>query len=135
MNSQMSSLDAPVRCAGGESLNAFLRNWASDGEGRTTLAAAVAALADAGVALSRIIAGGPLSGPMDAEIGETNADGDRQRKLDLVADQLIMDALRKSIGEDARLGKKPPKIEKEPQTRKIGLVKPQSKTPAKRKSA
>jgi DNA end-binding protein Ku len=46
----------------------------------------------------------------------------------------LMDALRKSIGEDARLGKKPPKSEKEPQ-RKLGLVKPQSKAPAKRKSA
>jgi DNA end-binding protein Ku len=46
----------------------------------------------------------------------------------------LMDALRKSIGEDARAaGKKPPKSEKEP--RKLGLVKPQTKTPAKRKSA
>jgi fructose-1,6-bisphosphatase I len=33
---------------------------------------------------------------MAAEIGETNADGDRQRKLDVIADQLIMDALRKT---------------------------------------
>ncbi|HWE84141.1 MAG TPA: Ku protein [Terracidiphilus sp.] len=47
----------------------------------------------------------------------------------------LMDALRKSIGDDARSGKKPPKSEKEPQTRKLGLVKPQSKVPAKRKSA
>jgi DNA end-binding protein Ku len=47
----------------------------------------------------------------------------------------LMDALRKSIGDDARSGKKPPKSENEPQTRKLGLVKPQSKVPAKRKSA
>jgi DNA end-binding protein Ku len=47
----------------------------------------------------------------------------------------LMDALRKSLGEDARAGKKPPKSEKEPQTRKLGLVKAQSKAPAKRKSA
>ena len=49
----------------------------------------------------------------------------------------LMDALRKSIGADAdtRSAKKPPKSEKEPQTRKLGLVKGQSKTPAKRKSA
>ena len=92
----MTSLDAAVRCAGGESLDAYLRNWVSDAKGRTKLAAAVAALAEAGVALSGIIAGGPLSGPMDAEIGEANADGDRQRKLDVIADQVVMDALRET---------------------------------------
>jgi DNA end-binding protein Ku len=47
----------------------------------------------------------------------------------------LMDALRKSIGEDTRATKKPPKSEKEPQTRKLALVKAQSKAPAKRKSA
>lgn len=47
----------------------------------------------------------------------------------------LMDALRKSIGDEAQPGKKPPKSEKEPQTRKLGLVKPQSKAPAKRKTA
>ena len=92
----MTSQDAPAKCAGGESLDAFLRNWDSAAAGRTALAGAVAALAEAGIALSRIIASGPLSGPMAAEIGETNADGDRQRKLDVIADQLIMDALRKT---------------------------------------
>jgi DNA end-binding protein Ku len=47
----------------------------------------------------------------------------------------LMDALRKSLGEDVRLGKKPPKSEKEPPGRKLGLVKGQSKAPTKRKSA
>jgi DNA end-binding protein Ku len=47
----------------------------------------------------------------------------------------LMDALRKSIGEDARAGKKPPTSEKEPPARKLGLVKGQGKAPAKRKSA
>jgi DNA end-binding protein Ku len=43
----------------------------------------------------------------------------------------LMDALRKSIGPDTRMGKKPPKNEKEPPAKKIALVKPQSR----RKSA
>jgi DNA end-binding protein Ku len=43
----------------------------------------------------------------------------------------LMDALRKSIGPDKRVGKKPPKSEKEPPAKKIALVKSQ----AKRKSA
>jgi len=47
----------------------------------------------------------------------------------------LMDALRKSIGQDAGLGKKPPKSEKETPGKKIGLVKTQPKTAAKRKSA
>lgn len=48
----------------------------------------------------------------------------------------LMDALRKSIGEEAKpAGKKPPKSEKEPQKGKIALVKAQTKTAAKRKSA
>jgi len=47
----------------------------------------------------------------------------------------LMDALRKSIGQDPVLGKKPPKSEKEPSGKKIGLVKTSPKTAAKRKSA
>jgi DNA end-binding protein Ku len=47
----------------------------------------------------------------------------------------LMDALRKSIGQDPVLGKKPPKSENEAPGKKIGLVKTQPKTAAKRKSA
>ncbi len=47
----------------------------------------------------------------------------------------LMDALRKSIGGEERTGKKPPKSEKEPQTKKLELVKTQSKATAKRKTA
>jgi DNA end-binding protein Ku len=47
----------------------------------------------------------------------------------------LMDALRKSIGPESRVDKKPPKSEKEPAAKKIGLVKPATKTAAKRKSA
>lgn len=49
----------------------------------------------------------------------------------------LMDALRKSLGESERAGKKPPKSEKEPAAagRKLGLVKGQAKAQAKRKSA
>ncbi len=47
----------------------------------------------------------------------------------------LMDALRKSVGAEGRLGKKPPKSEKEPQTRKFGLVKGQNRAASKRKTA
>jgi DNA end-binding protein Ku len=47
----------------------------------------------------------------------------------------LMDALRKSIGEEARPGKKPPKSEKEPPARKLGPVKVQGRAAGKRKTA
>jgi DNA end-binding protein Ku len=47
----------------------------------------------------------------------------------------LMDALRKSIGEDAKSSKKPPRSEKEPPGKKIALVKSQARGSAKRKSA
>lgn len=87
---------APALHAGGESLDAYLGHWVAAGEGRTSVAQAVAALAQAGIALSNIIAGGPLNGALGAEVGQQNADGDNQRQLDVIADGLIIDALRKS---------------------------------------
>jgi DNA end-binding protein Ku len=47
----------------------------------------------------------------------------------------LMDALRKSVGEEVKLGKKPPKSEKEPPARKLGLVKGQARATGKRKTA
>jgi fructose-1,6-bisphosphatase I len=91
----MTTLNAPAR-AGGESLDAYLAGWAAAAEGRDSLARTVAALAQAGIALSTVIAGGPLSGALGAEVGAQNADGDKQRQLDVIADGLIIDALRKT---------------------------------------
>jgi DNA end-binding protein Ku len=47
----------------------------------------------------------------------------------------LMDALRKSVGEEVKLGKKPPKSEKEPPAKKIRLVKGQNRSTTKRKTA
>jgi DNA end-binding protein Ku len=55
-------------------------------------------------------------------------EGPRKQPVNVVN---LMDALRKSIGPETRLGKKPPKSEKEPPAKKIALVKPN----ARRKSA
>ncbi|WP_298424296.1 class 1 fructose-bisphosphatase [Rhodoblastus sp.] len=92
----MTSKDSPAANAGGESLDDFLKAWAAAGEGRDSLARTVAGLAQAGIALSEIIAGGPLSGALGSEVGGQNADGDKQRQLDVIADGLIIDALRKT---------------------------------------
>jgi DNA end-binding protein Ku len=47
----------------------------------------------------------------------------------------LMDALRESLGRDARSAKKPPKSEKAPPSKGIRLTKTQAKTASKRKSA
>jgi fructose-1,6-bisphosphatase I len=87
---------APAPHAGGESLDAYLTSWATAAEGRDNLARTIAGLAQAGIALSEIIAGGPLSGALGSEVGAQNADGDKQRQLDVIADGLVIDALRKT---------------------------------------
>jgi fructose-1,6-bisphosphatase I len=87
---------APASHAGGESLDAFLTSWSAAAEGRTAAAQTLAALAQAGVALSEIIAGGSLNGGLGGEVGAQNADGDKQRQLDVIADGVIIDALRKT---------------------------------------
>jgi fructose-1,6-bisphosphatase I len=92
----MTSSQSPAAAAGSESLDVFLTAWAAAGEGREGLARTVAGLAGAGVALSDIIAAGPLSGALGSEIGARTADGDAQRQLDVIADRLIVDALRKT---------------------------------------
>ncbi len=92
----MTNSQTPAASAGSESLDAYLKTWAAAGEGRQGLAKTIAGLAGAGVALSQIIAGGPLSGALGSEIGGRSAGGHQQRQLDAIADRLIVDALRKT---------------------------------------
>ena len=82
--------------AGGESLDDFLSAWATASAGRDNLAKTVAALARAGIAMSELIARVPLAGSLAAAVGQQNADGDMQRQLDLIADKMVVDALRKT---------------------------------------
>lgn len=63
------------------------------------VARAVTHMAKAAVALSTLIATPPLSGRLGAQAGSANSDGDGQRTLDLVAEDLFAGALR-----DAAIG-------------------------------
>ena len=51
-------------------------------------------LADAGARISALIAKGPLSRPLAADTGLTNPDGDAQKALDILANDILIDALR-----------------------------------------
>jgi len=68
---------------------------------------------------------------VEAKINNLPVPIDEAPRKQLVNVVNLMDALRKSIGPETRLGKKPPKSEKEPPAKKIALVKPN----ARRKSA
>ena len=90
------SIDAQVRHTEGESLESYLNFWSAADKGRGSVAAVIAALAEAGAAIAAVIASGPLLGAMGAEIGQANADGDKQRKLDILADEAVVSALRRT---------------------------------------
>jgi fructose-1,6-bisphosphatase I len=70
------------------------------GDGADPRAAAVARamtrMAEAAVSLSTLIAAPPLGGRLGAAAGSANSDGDGQRRLDLVAEDLFAGALREA---------------------------------------
>lgn len=76
-----------------------------------------------------------LKALVDAKVNNMPVQAEEQPKPQLGKVINLMDALRKSVGEETRPGKKPPKSEKEPAARKFGLVKGQSRTAGKRKMA
>ena len=91
----MTAIHAPAGSAAGESLEAFLTHRVAAANG-AALAETIAALARAGVEIAGLIAAGPLGGGLAEEIGQINSDGDNQKRLDVVADEIIVRALRKT---------------------------------------
>ncbi|MGD9783333.1 MAG: class 1 fructose-bisphosphatase [Hyphomicrobiaceae bacterium] len=65
------------------------------GGGRADVAKAVAVLAEAGAALSHAIAIGPFGGEMAEVVGDGGG-GDQQKRLDIEADRLFRDAMRRA---------------------------------------
>jgi fructose-1,6-bisphosphatase I len=60
------------------------------------VSAALLRMADAAVSLAALIAAPPVGGRLGAAAGGANSDGDAQRRLDLVAEDLFSAALRKA---------------------------------------
>ena len=84
--------DAPDRVVG-EDLDQFLAGWAADRPERAPVAATVAALAQATAKIAALVRLGPLAGALGAETGGANADGDAQKKLDVLANDAVLHAL------------------------------------------
>ncbi len=92
----MAASDTPARPEKGESLDRYLQAWRDNAPGRDAIADVVAAMAQAGAAIAAVIASGPLLGAMGAKIGQANSDGDDQRRLDIIADEAVVAALRRT---------------------------------------
>ncbi len=73
-------------------LKDYLAVWAAGSEIRLAVAETIEAVAAACIEISALVARGPLAGELDAEQGD-NSDGDTQKALDLIANDLIIEAL------------------------------------------
>lgn len=78
----------------GATLGDVLQVRGHDGAGATDAARAILALAGAARDLAEVIASPGTGEPLGAKLGSDNSDGDQQRKLDLVAEDLCREALR-----------------------------------------
>jgi fructose-1,6-bisphosphatase I len=74
-------------------LNAYLNAWAAGRATETAIAAAIGQLAEAATSLAEVVGRGPLDDEMQELIAH-HADGDAQRRLDIMAEELVVDRLR-----------------------------------------
>lgn len=74
------------------SLKHYLSTWTGDSDIRRDISATILAIADACIEISSLVASGPLAGELGEDKGD-NADGDTQKALDLIANDLLIEAL------------------------------------------
>ena len=73
-------------------LKQYLANWTGDSETRRDISLTIEAIAEACIEISSLVARGSLAGELGAEKGD-NEDGDTQKALDLIANDLLIEAL------------------------------------------
>lgn len=76
-------------------LEHYLDAWAEGVVERLPVAEVVRAVSRAAISVAALIAQGPLAGQFGTVVGD-NADGDAQKELDLRANDLFLDAMRKA---------------------------------------
>lgn len=77
-------------------LDQFLDQKIADRPDLVDAAGVIREIASAAIELSNTVARGLLSGPMSASRGSTNNDGDVQKELDIVSDELLTAALKRA---------------------------------------
>ena len=73
-------------------LKRYLADWAKDSDDKPAVAQTIETIAQACIEISALVARGPLAGELGAEQGD-NTDGDKQKALDLIANDLIIEAI------------------------------------------
>jgi len=73
-------------------LRRYLEDWSGKSANRPAIAQTIDAIAEACIEISSLVARGPLAGELGAE-QSNNADGDTQKALDLIANDLIIEAI------------------------------------------
>jgi fructose-1,6-bisphosphatase I len=73
-------------------LKQYLATWKGDSDIRLAVSSTIEAVAAACIEISALVARGALAGELGAEKGD-NMDGDTQKALDLIANDLIVEAL------------------------------------------
>ena len=73
-------------------LKKYLANWTGDSEMRLAVSRTIESVAEACIEISALVARGPLAGELGAE-QDNNVDGDPQKVLDLIANDLLIEAL------------------------------------------
>lgn len=76
-----------------QNLQDHLAGWSGADTLRDAVASSVLAMTRAGIQISELLAAGPLAGEMAAVRGY-HEDGDSQKELDVIADRLVLEAMR-----------------------------------------
>jgi fructose-1,6-bisphosphatase I len=90
----LKSVGAGAQGAIGQDLRTFLEAHRDGGAPHEAAADVVLALANAATRISALLRRGPIEGLLGNATGSVNVDGDSQRKLDVIANDEIADALR-----------------------------------------
>lgn len=86
-------MDALVSPPPGTALEAYLKDRTSDSDLSTAVTAVISALAQSAAKITELLRRGPLGDTLGDTTGDANADGDVQKKLDLIANDIIQEAL------------------------------------------
>jgi fructose-1,6-bisphosphatase I len=76
------------------SLEAFLEQAATRGGQMPALASLLREIAKAAIQVADVVSLGCIAGPMGASVDSANAGGDAQKRLDIIANELFIEALR-----------------------------------------
>lgn len=90
----ISEQDLMAGFANSVSLDTFLDQTGNDDNEMRGLANVLRAIAKAGIHIANVVSLGRIAGALGASVGSANVDGDGQKQLDLIANEVFVDALR-----------------------------------------